>query len=103
MSEKQQDSTVSYTWRPSVPTTKDGLLFEALATVERMSSLLNDLAAQIYALDESEQDGRIAPLHALLLRRFSDCSGVHLFIAASNIGLELPADMFPPKLEDEPE
>ncbi len=81
---------------PPVPTTRDELLIEALRFTNRVSGLLNEIS--VWAdVDETKFD----ELHTLLLRRFSDCSGVHLFIAANNIGVELPADLDGASSDDE--
>lgn len=78
-----------------VPTTRDDLLIEALRVVNRVSGLLNDLAADLHKRVESDDDHRFdAPLD-MLARRFSDCSGVHLFIAANNLRIDLPDDLKP--------
>lgn len=77
-----------------VPTTEHGLLIEALRTANRMSGLLNELNAALFKIaGDDVDDARWAPLHDLLIRRFSDCSAVHLFIGADNIRLELPPDL----------
>ena len=77
-----------------VPTTKDDLLIEALRHANTVSVLLNDIAAEFSRLTgEHDDDPKYEAMHALLIRRLSDCSGVGLFLAASNIGLELPEDL----------
>ena len=73
------------------PTTERELLIEALHTVDRMSVLLNDISAASYRKSGDKEPPKW--LHDLLLRRFSDCSGVHLFIAADNIGIPLPKSL----------
>jgi len=82
---------------PPVPESKDELLIEALRLAERTSGLLNELDRELGAL--VGDDSRFEGLNSLLRRRFQDCSGVHLFIAAHNIGLDLPPDL----LSDEEE
>ncbi len=85
-----------------VPETRDDLMIEALRTANRMGGLLNDIAA--WANDQSdsasgtERQSALNELQDLLCRRFSDASAVHLFIAADNVGLELPPDL----VDDEP-
>lgn len=80
-----------------VPESRDDLMIEALRTANRMGGLLNDIAA--WANDQSdrgwgtERQSALNELQDLLCRRFSDGSAVHLFIAANNLGLELPPDL----------
>lgn len=83
--------------QPPMPTTRDELLIEALRSANRVSLLLNEIAAWAHAQTEG-YPGR--PLHNqlerledLLVRRFSDCSGLHLFVAASNLRIDLPPDL----------
>jgi hypothetical protein len=77
----------------TVPTTADELMIEALRTVERTSGLLNDLSHAIGRHVTGDDDHRFDEIQDLLRRRFSDCSGVHLFIAADNLHLNLPPDL----------
>ena len=77
--------------RIELPTDERALLIEALHTVDRMSVLLNDISAASYRKSGDKEPPKW--LHDLLLRRFSDCSGVHLFIAADNIGIPLPKSL----------
>ncbi len=78
----------------AVPTTRDGLLIEALRTANRMSGLFNEIDAALFRISgDTVDDARWAPLHDLLIRRFSDCSGIHLFIAANNLRIDLPDDL----------
>lgn len=72
------------------------LLHTALRHIERVSVLLNDLSTEMHRLDDAEPEGstRFDALAALLLRRFTDCSGLPLFIDADNAGL-LPDDLQP--------
>jgi hypothetical protein len=81
-----------------VPTSKDALVIEALRFANRVSLLLGDLDRAILGRITDDDDTRFDDLHDLIIRRFSDCSGLHLFIAANNLRLELPPD-----LQDEPE
>ena len=80
---------------PPVPTTTDELLIEALRSTNRISGLLNEIAAWAHSQSAwgTPQEKPLAELEDLLARRFSDCSAVHLFIAANNIGVVLPADL----------
>lgn len=84
--------------QPPVPSTKDDLLIEALRSAKRVSVLLNEIAAWSHKQDLCCTDDDLRELEDLLVMRFSDCSGVHLFVAASNLRLKLPAD-----LRDEPD
>jgi|SRR5882672_2755661 len=85
---------------PAIPTTRDDLLIESLRFANRVSGLLNELSSAIGELIESEDDHRFDSLDELLRRRFSDYSGVYLFIAADNLRLELPGDLRGDPLED---
>jgi hypothetical protein len=78
-----------------VPTNKDDLLIEALRAANRVSGLLNELSAMLMDIPEGHAANAetVEKLSAALLRRFSDCSGVHLFIAANNLGIDLPPDL----------
>jgi hypothetical protein len=78
---------------PLVPTNEFDLLVEALRLADRVSGLLNDIDAAVLKRIKSDADHRFDDIFDLLLRRFSDCSGVHLFIAANNIGIDLPPDL----------
>lgn len=100
---------------PPFPHTKDELLIEALRHADRVSGLLNEIYATLSSIEEAEMAGAAADeepkekpkydaLHELLLRRHSDCSGLHLFIAADNLRLDLPADLRgDPELDDDEE
>ena len=77
---------------PPVPQSRDSLLIEALRHAERVSILLNDIRAALYRMDPAEAS-EFDAIHQLLLRQHSDCSGLHLFIAADNLGLNLPDDL----------
>jgi hypothetical protein len=78
------------------------LLHSALHHAERVSVLLNDLAAEMHRLDDAEPEGstRFDAMAALLARRFTDCSGLPLINNAHNAGL-LPDDLLPAEAEDE--
>jgi hypothetical protein len=87
---------------PPVATSRDELLIEALRSAKRVSGLLNELSACLTV----PEGGCTAPgggekMRDLLLRRFSDCSGVHLFIAANNIGIDLPPDLHDQSTDDD--
>jgi hypothetical protein len=78
-----------------VPTSRDDLLIESLRSANRVSGLLNELSALLIDIPEGHaaDAATVEKLHDALLRRFSDCSGVHLFIAAHNLGVALPPDL----------
>lgn len=80
-----------------VPISREGLLIEALRTANRMGGLLNDIAAwgheQMEEVGTKHQEAALERLGDLLIRRFSDCSAVHLFIAADNLRVDLPPDL----------
>lgn len=77
-----------------VPATRDDLLIEALRTIDRMSGLFNEIAATCMCAEVPVDGDKLAnDIHNLVLRRFSDCSGVHVFIAAQNLGIDLPPDL----------
>lgn len=78
---------------PPVPTSEPELIIEALRFANRVSGLLNDLSANIMSRIESDDDTWFDDLLDMLRRRFSDCSGLHLFIAANNLSLTLPDDL----------
>ena len=78
---------------PPVPQSEPELIIESLRFANRVSGLLNELCANLMARIESDDDTRFDDLLDALRRRFSDCSGLHLFIAASNLQLELPDDL----------
>jgi hypothetical protein len=70
------------------------LLIEALRTVDRMSGVLNLANAKLFAALGDDVDHRkFDAVFDALRRRFSDASGVHLFIAADNLGIALPPDL----------
>lgn len=87
-----------------VPTDRDSLLIEALRTSNRMGVLLNEIAAWAYERVGEDrgthEQASLERLGDLVLRRFSDCSAVHLFIAAANVGIALPADLVEPESGD---
>lgn len=60
------------------------LLHKALRHADRVSVLLNDIAAEAHRINDER-------LLALTVRRFSDCSGLDLFIAAEKAGLSARA------------
>jgi hypothetical protein len=74
--------------QPPVPNTREELLIEALRAVNRYSLLLTEIAAWSH-----KHEAEFTDLEDLLVRRFSNCSGVHLFIAANNLGVDLPPDL----------
>lgn len=80
-----------------VPISRGGLLIEALRTSNRMGGLLNEIAAWVHEQMEEawgvRQQAALERLGDLTLRRFSDCSAVHLFIAADNLRVDLPPDL----------
>ena len=78
---------------PPVPASQDELLIEALRFSNRVSVLLNDLRDNIFERIESNDDHRFDDLCEMLLRQHSDCSALHLFIAASNLRIPLPPDL----------
>lgn len=95
MSEQVDPAKIGPGDHPPVPTTKDSLLIEALRSANRVSGLLNQIAAWAHQQDAwgTDKQDPLEKLEDLLIRRFSDCSGVHLFIAANNLRLELPPDL----------
>jgi hypothetical protein len=88
VSEQVDPTNVRPGEQPPVPTTQEGLLIEALRSANRVSVFLNEIAAWSH-----QDEARFSDLEDLLARRFSDCSGVHLFIAANNLGVDLPPDL----------
>jgi hypothetical protein len=89
---------------PPVPETKDELLIAALRAVNAMSEVMNAVSSELGRVLDDDQDNPIYnDLYATLRRRFQDASGVHLFIAADNLGLELPPDLADDGAELEPE
>lgn len=80
-----------------IPTTLGSLVIEALRSANRVGGLLNEIAAWAHSQRDGQPGGRLyaefEKLEDLLVRRFSDCSGVHLFIAANNLGVDLPPDI----------
>ncbi len=68
------------------------LLRRALEHADRVSVLLNDLAAEMHDLDAAEPEGstRFDAMSALLCRRFTDCSALTLMCIAEAVGFELP-------------
>lgn len=89
---------------PSVPTTKRELLIAALRHANEVSVLFNNLHDEIVrVLGNKVEHKKYEYLHALLRQRFDKCSGLHLFIAASNLHLRLPPDSVEPEYEEHPE
>lgn len=86
---------MSDTKLPAVPATKDDLLIAALRHANCVSVLLNDLAAEALKGAGSKRRPRNVcdTFNTMLIRRFSDCSGLHLFIAADALRLDLPDDL----------
>lgn len=78
---------------PPVARSKDELLIEALRLANRVSGLLNQLDLAVMNRIADDNDNRFDDLLDLLRRRFSDCSGLPLFIAANNLRIELPPDL----------
>lgn len=75
---------------PPVPQSKDELIIEALRYANRVSGMLNDMSAMMFNSVTRKTQEKIEDM---LRRRFSDCSGLHLFIAANNLHLDLPEDL----------
>jgi len=80
---------------PVVPTNKDDLLIEALRTTNRVCGAVTEIGLIAASTLDDGEDARSAlkKIHDIAIRQFSDLSGVHLFIAAHNIGLALPEDL----------
>ena len=79
---------------PAVPQGKDDLFVAAMRHANDVSLLLNELSAELgQALERSPDDKGLERMHELLQTRFNRHSGVHLFIAASNLRIELPEDL----------
>lgn len=76
-----------------MPETSKELVIEALRLINRTSVALNDLSALIGKKIIDDDDHRFDMENDILIRRFSDLSGVHLFIAADNLRIDLPADL----------
>jgi hypothetical protein len=77
-----------------VATTKDELLITALRHANDVSGLLNDIGAEVSRLlGEDADDPKYDRLHDLLRMRFLEHESVSLFIAASNLRLDLPQDL----------
>jgi hypothetical protein len=76
------------------------LLHRAMRHIERVSVMLNDISAAVHRLDDAEPEGstRFDAMSALLVRRFTDCSGLPLIHDADNAGL-LPDDLKPAATE----
>ena len=80
---------------PPIPTSRDDLLVAALRYANCVSGFLNDLCAETHKelTDEGPNSPALEVIHDMLLRRFGDLSALHLFIAASNLRIELPTDL----------
>lgn len=79
---------------PPVPTSRDELLIAALRHANEVSGLLNRIGAEVSRLlGDKADDAQYDALHELLRRRFLEDSGVFLFIAAGNLGIEMPDDL----------
>jgi hypothetical protein len=80
---------------PADAATLRDLLKRALDHAERVSVLLNDVAAEMHRLGEAEPEGsaRFDAMSVLLCRRFTDCSALALMIDAQKAGIELPIDL----------
>jgi hypothetical protein len=83
---------------PPVAKTKDELLFAAIRPARAASSALSGASNEMFRLIESGKikDDDAENLHDHLLRQYSDASAVPLFIAASNLGLDMPEDLCAP-------
>jgi len=87
---------------PPVPTTKDDLLIAALRHANEASKVLNDLESEAFKVLGARADHpKYDRLFTLLRSRFAEASGVHLFIAATNLNLDLPADLRADEVESE--
>ena len=77
---------------PAVPVDRDSLLAAALEHAERVSILLNAIGEELSRqADRPVSERRLDRLQGLAGRRFLQDSGLHLFIAAANLGLiEVP-------------
>lgn len=79
---------------PPVPTSRAELLVAALRHANEVSGTLNEIDAEVSRLlGEDADDPKYDRLYDLLRRRCDVNSGVFLFIAASNLRIELPPDM----------
>lgn len=77
-----------------VPTTERELLIAALRHANDVGGLLVDIQTELSnATGDDADNPKYERLFDLLLRRWTDCSGVGLFIAAGNLDIELPDDM----------
>ena len=77
-----------------VPTSKDEFILEALRLVERVSAALNALGMTcLRRLDDGYADPTVETIEEIARRRFSDLSGLHLFIGARKLEIELPPDL----------
>jgi len=80
--------------RPPIPQSRDELFIAAMRHANDVGGLLNELNRELMKLtDEDPDDPKFDGLHNLLLTRFNKHSAVHLFIAASNLHIELPPDL----------
>jgi hypothetical protein len=88
---------------PAVPETRDDLFIAAMRHANEVSGLLNQMSSELMKLTDAEPESKkYDGLHDLLLTRFGKHSALHLFIAAGNLGVELPPDL-QGEAEDEPE
>jgi len=84
--------------RPKVPQTQEELMIAALRCANRVCGAITEIGHLV--LNSLQDDGTVTDAAATMekirditIRQFSDLSGVHLFIAASNLRMELPEDL----------
>jgi len=88
---------------PPVVTNERELLIEALRAAERSGIILNMIRNEVWdVLGDRADDPKWDRLHALIRTQHNACSGLHLFIATSNMGLDLPDDLTACNDEAEP-
>lgn len=73
------------------PSTERELLIECLRLINRTSGVLNEVASMTMESATPTED----KINDLMLRRFSDLSGVPHFMAANQLNISLPADLSP--------
>jgi len=79
---------------PKVPQTRDDLFIAAMRHANEVSGLLNDLTHEFWRVTGDDCDNpKWDKLNEMLCSRFGKHSAVHLFIAASNLRIELPDDL----------